>query len=69
MKDKDTVFQLDKLNLDDFDVEELEARLELSLAAPAVNAAPGCSGDQGCGVNCQNCKNCYNGCVSAVSCS
>lgn len=69
MKDKDKNFQLDNLNLDDLDIEELEARLELSLAGPSINAAPGCSGDQGCGVNCQNCKNCYNGCVSGDTCS
>lgn len=61
---KDKSFELDNLNLDDLDVQELEARLELSLAAPSAAAPGDCSGDQGCGKACADCKNCYNGCVS-----
>jgi hypothetical protein len=61
---KDNRFELDSLNLDDLDVQELEARLELAVAAPGAGTGGTCSGDQGCGTNCQNCKNCYNGCVT-----
>lgn len=59
---KDERFELDSLNLEDLDVEELEARLELSIATPS--AAPGvCTGKE-CD-NCNNCSNCYQGgCVT-----
>lgn len=66
---KDKRFELESLNLDDLDVQELEARLELAVAGPGLGAAPGCTGDQGCSQACADCKNCYNGCVSGDSCT
>lgn len=61
---KDKRFELDNLNLDDLDVQELEARLELAVAGAPSAPPGGCTGDQGCGQACADCKNCYNGCVS-----
>lgn len=59
----DKRFAIEHLNLDDLDVQELEARLELSVASPSAGPG-GCTGDAGCNVYCGDCKNCYNGCVT-----
>jgi len=59
MKNNELAFEIDNLNLDDLDVQELEARLELAVCMAPMAAAV-CDNKEGeCGTKCSQCSNCY----------